>query len=305
MKKMIPFLIPALALFFQACESVVDDVDLSGIQPKLVVFSYLSPQTDTLVVRVSLSRTLNEPAQYYEPKWIEDASVTFHGPAQTPVALVFDPVHYHYYASLEGIDIIAGREYGLRVSTPGGYSAEASCRIPLPNNTIRLTKLDSVIEEEYKEYRLRIEFDDPSGEPDYYRILAFATVVQSFPGEPEYESEQPVSFRDGENLIDATESDGKTFVLEGEVYAGWYDPSFTQRLKGIRLMLLSTDETYYLFHRSLENYQGDDPFWEPVIIYSNIPDGLGVFAAFNIFETGCEQAAGKPWISLLPGGKTE
>jgi hypothetical protein len=32
---------------------------------------------------------------------------------------------------------------------------------------------------------------------------------------------------------------------------------------------------------------------------------LGVFAAFNIFETGWEQAAGKPLISLLPDGKNE
>jgi hypothetical protein len=36
-----------------------------------------------------------------------------------------------------------------------------------------------------------------------------------------------------------------------------------------------------MFHQSIFNYTGDDPFSEPTQIYTNVTNGLGVFAAAN------------------------
>ncbi len=47
--------------------------------------------------------------------------------------------------------------------------------------------------------------------------------------------------------------------------------------------LLHTDRYYYEYHRSVirSTRAQDNPFAEPVLVYSNIQDGLGVFAAFD------------------------
>lgn len=47
--------------------------------------------------------------------------------------------------------------------------------------------------------------------------------------------------------------------------------------------LLHTDEHYFLYHRSVRNasYSQDNPFAEPVLVYTNVEGGLGVFAAYN------------------------
>jgi hypothetical protein len=59
----------------------------------------------------------------------------------------------------------------------------------------------------------------------------------------------------------------------------------------IRAYLLSTDEAYFRYHRTLNQQRkssADDPFSEPVLIYSNLTGGLGVFAAFNRTEVRIE-----------------
>jgi len=45
--------------------------------------------------------------------------------------------------------------------------------------------------------------------------------------------------------------------------------------------LALTDIHYYNYHRSVFNFDGENPFSEPSPVYSNIEGGLGVFAAFN------------------------
>jgi hypothetical protein len=49
--------------------------------------------------------------------------------------------------------------------------------------------------------------------------------------------------------------------------------------------LKSLEEDYYQYEKSkhlyYENGDGDDPFTEPVLIYSNVENGLGVFGGFS------------------------
>lgn len=43
----------------------------------------------------------------------------------------------------------------------------------------------------------------------------------------------------------------------------------------------NSDENYYKYHRSLETSGNDNPFTEPSLVYTNINNGLGCFAAYN------------------------
>jgi hypothetical protein len=49
------------------------------------------------------------------------------------------------------------------------------------------------------------------------------------------------------------------------------------------MTLLATDEPYYRYHDAIQRQDraGDNPFAEPVLIPTNIQNGLGCFAAFN------------------------
>ncbi|MFU8844117.1 MAG: DUF4249 domain-containing protein [Bacteroidales bacterium] len=268
-------------LLLQACEDVVRNDDISGIQPKLVVFSYISPQSDSIIVRVTLSETLGNPSYYYEPKWVDNAVVTFIAPGFQTLAVPYDYENRFYTASLDNFQVVSGQSYELQVTTPDGYHTIGKCQIPPLNTSIRMTAL-VLVEGQYNSgYKVRVEFDDPQGSPDYYRVDVTALISEQYPWQPPYEWETPVYFNYGESLIDVGGRDGKTFVLEGEfwTYGAIYDGETI--IKGLRLTLLSTDEHYYRFHRSLENYQGDNPFAEPILIYSNFTDGLGVFGAYN------------------------
>ena len=56
-----------------------------------------------------------------------------------------------------------------------------------------------------------------------------------------------------------------------------YDSAF------IKIYLMNTEKSYYLYHKSIEDYNsGDDPFSEVTPVYSNITGGLGVFTSFTV-----------------------
>jgi hypothetical protein len=42
-----------------------------------------------------------------------------------------------------------------------------------------------------------------------------------------------------------------------------------------------TDENYFNYHRSVTNFQDDNPFSEPTPVYTNITGGLGVFGSYS------------------------
>jgi len=50
----------------------------------------------------------------------------------------------------------------------------------------------------------------------------------------------------------------------------------------IRYYIINCSEEYYKYHMSVKNYQGDDFFVEPSLIYNNVENGLGNFSSFNM-----------------------
>jgi hypothetical protein len=71
--------------------------------------------------------------------------------------------------------------------------------------------------------------------------------------------------------------DGKRSKIQlSNIYLNNYDSAF------LKIYLLNTDKPYYDYHKSIEKYQsGETPFTEASPIYSNIKDGLGIFAAYT------------------------
>ncbi|MDP2422944.1 MAG: DUF4249 domain-containing protein [Bacteroidales bacterium] len=283
-KHILSLFLSIVLMVFSACVETVYDVDLPKTDPKLVVYSYISPD-DNLMVRVTTSRPITERQVYGDPRWVKNATVKIKETGGQLATLTYDQEANYYFSNLSNLPIRAGRQYEIDVSTPLGLRATAICKVPPQNTTVRITKVDSSFQSYEMRYKVRIEFDDLPGEPYFYRIFASAVVEGNDPNNPQGNIfEMDLMFDYGQALIDSRIREGGNFVLEGTLYIYGGVPYNQGRLRGFRVKLLSVDEPYFRFHRSNNLYDGENPFAEPVIIYSNIANGLGVFAAYNLHE---------------------
>jgi hypothetical protein len=263
-----------------SCEKIVENVDLPEARPKLVVFSYINPGADTIFAQVSLSRPITEPGGYDEPS-VSNAMVSIHQTGSPGHAFEFDPEFNRYFVVLDSSYLQAGSIYQIQASTPDGKAVDATCTLPIPNTSLRITNVDKTESEEETRYRFRIEFDDIPGKPDYYRIIPIAIMQYGWDNNVQI-MEQYAEILYGNEYIDVKDRDGETFVVDAG-FTAWHYFGGAEKFLGMKIYLLSTDEHYYHFHRSLENYEPDNPFSEPTIVYTNVNNGLGVFAGFNPF----------------------
>lgn len=269
-------------IFLGSCEEIVDNVDLPDAKPKLVVYSYIQPGTDTVTAQVSLSRPITEPWNYNQP-FLSDAEVSIKMDQGLEIALQFDPIRNHYFAPVNTSFFEVAKKYAINVKSGDGKEVAADCVIPAQNTSLRIVKIDSVKIDDRTRYRFRFEFDDPVGAPDHYRIIPKAIMKSEWDGVTQI-YEYYANFSYGEEYMAVKERDGETIIIECNIEV-WTDISWgsNEKFLGMKIYLLSTDEHYYHYHRSLENYEPDNPFSEPTIIYSNINNGLGVFAGYNPF----------------------
>jgi hypothetical protein len=85
------------------------------------------------------------------------------------------------------------------------------------------------------------------------------------------------------------------YILDGGEYN--YQSSFTYvdvsklpfsiyRIKTISAFVLHVDEPYYRYHRSMADQlkAQNNPFFDPILIYTNFKGGAGVFAAYNMAQ---------------------
>jgi hypothetical protein len=270
-------------LFFGlvSCEKMVTNVELPDAKPRVVVFSYLDPDADTIVAEVFYSNPVNQPGSYSK-NTIKDAEVILTRADGNQTVLQYHQPTDNYIAAPDSTFLKAGSSYSLKVRTAKGDDADAISELPPKNQTLRIATFDSTIIDDLVRYRFKLEFDDPLGKPDHYRLIAKAVVRSVWEGDSSI-WEYGVGFNYGDDLIAVNDNDGQTFAAEGivEIYR---DSWRNEQLIGLKCYLLSTDEHYYHFHRSLQNYEPDNPFSEPTIVYSNFNGGLGVFAGFNPFK---------------------
>lgn len=295
--KIIPFLSAGLVLIFLAgCEKIVTNVELPKAVSKLVVHSYISP-TDIVSSRITTSMPITQSVDFSMDRWVKNATVRLTGPGSVSEAMSYDNFLNKYTTTDANFRPLAGQEYQISVSTPDGRQVSGSCKVPRLNTSVRIMKIASSQDGQFSyNYKVWFEFDDIPGEPYFYRIQAFAVEEYIDPNTQQATiRESEVWFNDKKNIIDTRLREGGTFVVEGQHYFYGWDGPFSFKMKGYRILFLSTDEHYYHFHRSVNQFDGDNPFAEPVMVYTNINNGLGIFAAYNVFMKEVP-------IQSIPGG---
>ena len=271
MKKIVFLFLLALSLL--SCMQDAD-IKLPETDPKLVVSCFISPDVDSVMAYIDWSRPVFSSEDVERP--IDNLQVSISdGSSQAFFQYNFNIGQY--VLSLAEYPLALGVEYTLRVKAPTGEEVVAQTTIPAELPLIESSTLDSSnymnnFGEEINEFIYKTTLLDNSSDFQYYRFI-FYNEDFWLPGKL-YTSIEGQSFSDDESLVD-----GKIYVEQNITYYG-YNGAVSNK----RLAVLNCSESYYRYHKTLQNQNFGNPFAEPTIVYSNIEGGLGAFGAYRMVE---------------------
>ena len=295
------FFLPFLSLL-AACEREAR-IDLETLPPELVVIANFS-DLDTMEVVVSKTRPVLEEQ---DVEYVSDAivEVFIDGFFADRLEYVSSPVPQipGYYLS-SGVVAREKRHYRLTVDAPGFERAEAECTMPVPAGidtgftSLLIEKQE--VDEHYNLATITVGVKVLNPEPplNYYHLNFYHegfdlsiqpngdTLRTAFYSLPLI----TISNDDAIPVVPYIDNRGVLFTddaLSGNDGELSFSCSFQyrrsdQELSDFIIELRSVSPEYYLYHRSLalQYISGLDPFSEPVILYTNVKNGNGVFAGF-------------------------
>jgi hypothetical protein len=302
-----------VGMMMVSCESMVSVVPQSSIgkaEKKLVVVSFLSPQDTLIRVMVTQSTPMYDDLDRNTEFVVSDGEVVLSG-GGVSVPLRFDSSEQLYTVKPEAIGgVVAGVTYDLQVKR-GDQKATASLTIPSAGAAIDSYRVDTSYHSSWgRDTTLAVQFQwqDRIGSNNFYRVSGQALIESEF---REYkEGGEYVNSRGQfwvpldwdrtygiEEIRSDVGQDGS--LMESPVgRVSLRTPSYVESDGGlsyadnpvlvqeITLSLLHVDAHYYHYHRSLELHDRatNNPFAEPVLIYTNVRGGLGIFAGYNSFS---------------------
>jgi hypothetical protein len=210
-----------------------------------------------------------------------------------------------YQISSEEFPIEAGKTYTVTVQTPEGEEVSASCTVPV---AVALTNSQTQgVDYRYedclecpadKKTQISFSFEDRSGEANYYRMILETftytasyrvdSIYHDFNTNKEFIEEEALftdSYFNGQNIEKKLIAHSIPYWTEERKknYAEQY-PYGVKIVQEGTIHLLHVDDHYYKYHESLNRHSdvGDEnPFAEPVPVYTNVLNGYGIFSAYN------------------------
>ncbi len=281
MKNLKTILLLLLIVGLTSCEDFfITEIDppKQAVEKQLVVHSYLCPDFENVYVSVKYSKPIfgdNYNDLIATPVENATVKITSQKTNQT-VSIPFDKQNGSYIVNTKDFPLKEGETYLLSVSDVLGNKVNASCTIPEAIKTsIRNIKLTQTSEEGYKYFQASFDIDDVPGQKNYYK--AFAVIKYLLKNYNDSYSEGEFS---QEFLFSDLNNDGKTIHAKAmSEYGMRFD-----KIKSIKVTLYSIDENYYNYQKTINMQEnlGENPFAEPVVIVSNINNGLGVFGAYTV-----------------------
>lgn len=265
------YFISAIIFIFglSACERDVN-ISFPKDQSKLVIHSFISPDQDSIRVYVSRSNPfVNQTVGKTDP--VNTATVFVND-----VQLEKGNRNGLYYAPSEKIQVKSGQTYTLKASAEGYASVTASTTVP--KETPTKLEISSFRNEPQggKEFDITI-FDEHPNTYQYYAIYGFSEYTRVLLNGEKRTSRFQIYFpepllEDG-NLINGQ----LTFK---NLTQSIYQPDLFKDKK-ILVKFLNTDEGYFRYHKTIKQSDSESPLGEPIINYSNVENGLGIFASYT------------------------
>ena len=309
MKKIFLFLIIITSL--TSCVEVLD-IKLDDADKMLVMNGILTTDSN---VTVNLSRSINALEGDAFIKFVDDADVFIYSDGNLLAKMTYDTNGY-YSANIKPVigktyTVIAkenGKEVSAQTTIPSGVdltTLEVNINIDSTTQSWTDPETGQTFDTTFYFYpdqgELYFEFNDPPNERNYYFVTAgfkIPNIVYDYNGNP---------------YINGYRREASYLEISGdESYIGYYndlvsgyafsDYLFNGKTKKIKanfgLWPLSSDveadavfyvnfysisEDYYKFIDTYDKYEAaiDNPFAEPVNIYTNINGGVGILASQN------------------------
>lgn len=290
-------------IFTISCETT-ERIDDFPLRPsKLVVNCYFAPDS-AWEFQVSKSLSVLDNA---ELKLVDDASIVLYRDSAV-IDSVKAPDTDGLYRSGESLPQ-PGERYRIEVLSPdfkNALYAEGTVPSPVPVTGANVIITDSAFfyTRQYEwgampprgnvQGTLELTFSDPPGTDNYYQVSLY-----SFVKDYDYNDstifwiyKRDINFTVDDPVVQKTEAyygaarfsdeliDGQTYKLKLD-FEDW-EASLDQ-VYFIDLVSLNRDS--YLYRSSVQEYyeSSGDPFSEPVLIYSNIENGFGIFAGYSTF----------------------
>lgn len=293
MKKLISIII--ILIVFGSCEK---SIDFNGhkTEPVTIINGLINPDS-TFLVSVIKSRHITDNGQIPE---VTNARVEVYKGDVLVEELVHKTNGIYTGFSKPNVD----NEYTFKVTIDKDESG-AKTLIPLPVVILEANaNFNSNINVE-NEVELTINFIDPVQVENYYRITIHPESDRNSDSENNlYLSSNDLVIRSvfgQDDGLDNTPNndylifndrliDGKNYNLKLIFYDSNYyqsiDANSNKYSKTYKLRLHSISKDYYLYLKSrmLANWVTDDPFSEPVPIFSNITGGGGILGAYSTTE---------------------
>lgn len=280
--------LPAL-LITSSCEKIIP-IDIPETDRKIVVNGLISPEFP-VAVNLSKSLTVLEEDEFV---FLQNAVVQLFE-NQTPVGTLTADTGgiYRLPEFFPGV----GKSYKLTVDYPGLTSIEAETTVP---EKVEITGWDtvSVINDwQLPELKLQVRFLDPAGIQNLYGFSVTLTYKEfdfitmrptgRWITQPAFVSEDDDRF-----LQDESHQYGGKLYFEDLVFDG-QTKTMNVRLPDYKYLISDTirvdinleqvDRSFYRYVVSSEAYQRsrNNPFSEPVQVYTNVTGGFGIFSSFS------------------------
>jgi hypothetical protein len=287
MKKYLSFLI--LLVTAIACQTVVD-FDIPVDRPKIVVNSLFSPDS---VWRIQISRSQHildsRQGSSFDP--VSDAVVTIHDQnnllIETITGSYEDFIGYSYKGKTKPLP---GESYIVKVDVKNETSMEAFNKVPtyVPITSVEIDS--SLFISAGEAIEMDINFKDPANEKNYYEIKILQEAISYISNGDTIWRTQEIYYEVGDASFDNEFSGSQKFITDNLFNGKNY--SFHLKLHGYggswyaknsRVVLFNVSEEYYKYFttKNLQDYTNGDPFAQPVQVYTNVENGLGIFAGYS------------------------
>ena len=241
-----------------ACEKTAD-IDIPDNNPELVVAAFLSPQDDSIRIKLSWTNPIYYTNNYYDVDY-EDGATVVVSKGSSNYLLKYDDFQ-NYYIS-ENVNFKVGDNLKLRI-TNGDDELIADCSLPV----------EPLYEVEYlggsyrntggwKEYVHKVKLVcKNTQEFNYYRVTF------------QFQNEYSNSGYTNKEFLKMTNGESEVIYVQGDS---------DNMADSLFMNIINSDESYFRYHESVKNQnEGEGIFSEPGLIYNNIEGGLGIFGSYN------------------------
>jgi hypothetical protein len=271
-------LILLMALSFSCVKKAT--IALPKAEAKLVVACFISPDDSLISATVKLSTakfgTGNGMATPINTDDVQNATVII-SDGTNNLALDFDTDLFFYSANAKSFPVKSGNTYYLSVSTPDGKNVSSRTTVPQGQLSI-------------ESFSINYKTNTPTS-LDYN----YSLVVNDIPGETNYVGiyDQAKFVMGGNNITappDTMNSLSGFFDTDEKISKSkyYYDSNFNISASDsihyfrINISVLNCSKEFYLYNQSTQkaSSSAQNPFSDPVLVYTNITNGFGCFGSY-------------------------